>query len=142
MKLSVGTANHRDSLLPGGSTGLKEDDEKRGILHNRNPGSFHLKILDYIDTTTHLYMLIINAFPKLFSFIPKINKVFHYQEINLIRHNSRDLNQVTVFVFVFWGILGSAARAEFPVSPSNHGSFPPRLLYSNLPNNSPQAARR
>ena len=32
--------------------------------------------------------------------------------------------------FLFGGILGSASRAEFPVSLSNHVGFTPRLLYS------------
>ena len=37
------------------------------------------------------------------------------------------------FFHFFWfgGILGSAARAEFPVSLSNHVGFTPRLLYSS-----------
>ena len=33
--------------------------------------------------------------------------------------------------FWFVGILGSASRAEFPVSLSNHVGFTPRLLYSS-----------
>ena len=33
--------------------------------------------------------------------------------------------------FWFGGILGSASGVEFPVSPSNHVGFKPRLLYSN-----------
>ena len=33
--------------------------------------------------------------------------------------------------FSFGGILESASRAEFPVSPSNHVGFTPRLLYSS-----------
>ena len=33
--------------------------------------------------------------------------------------------------FWFGGILGSASRAEFPVSLSNHVGFTPRLLYSS-----------
>ena len=36
--------------------------------------------------------------------------------------------------FWFGGILGSASRAEFPVSLSNHVGFTPRLLYSSTPN--------
>ena len=35
------------------------------------------------------------------------------------------------FFFGFGGILGSASRAEFPVSLSNHVGFTPRLLYSS-----------
>ena len=37
---------------------------------------------------------------------------------------------LTLF-FLFGGILGSGSRAEFPVSPSNHVGFKPRLLYSS-----------
>ena len=33
--------------------------------------------------------------------------------------------------FLFGGILGSASRAEFPVSLSNYVGFTPRLLYSS-----------
>ena len=33
--------------------------------------------------------------------------------------------------FWFGGILGSASRAEFPISLSNHAGFTPRLLYSS-----------
>ena len=35
------------------------------------------------------------------------------------------------FFFWFGGILGSASRVEFPVSPSNHVGSTPRLLYSS-----------
>ena len=34
-------------------------------------------------------------------------------------------------LFMFWGILGSASRAQFPVSLSNHVGFTRRLLYSS-----------
>ena len=34
--------------------------------------------------------------------------------------------------FWFGGTLGSASRAEFPVSLSNHVGFTPRLLYSSI----------
>ena len=34
-------------------------------------------------------------------------------------------------IFWFVRILGSASRVEFPVSPSKHASFAPRLLYSS-----------
>ena len=35
------------------------------------------------------------------------------------------------FFFWFGGVLGSASRAKFPVSPSNHFGFTPRLLYNS-----------
>ena len=35
------------------------------------------------------------------------------------------------FFFWFGGILGSASRAKFPVSQSNHVGFTPRLLHSS-----------
>ena len=55
--------------------------------------------------------------------------------------NESDISYRTTFLnswpnvlyrfFWFGGTLGSAPRVEFPVSPSNHVSFTPRLLYSS-----------
>ena len=44
--------------------------------------------------------------------------------------NSGKSVQFSIF-FWFGGILGSASRAEFPASLSNHVGFTPRLLYSS-----------
>ena len=41
------------------------------------------------------------------------------------------IGRVCVAFFWFGGILGSASRAEFIVSPSSHVGFTPRLLYSS-----------
>ena len=50
-------------------------------------------------------------------------------EIYFIREQNRRWKEA--LILGFGGILGSASRAEFPVSPSNHVGCMPRFLYSN-----------
>ena len=47
------------------------------------------------------------------------------------REDFQDFKLPNNLVFWFWGILGSALRAEFPVSTSNHAGLMPRLPYSS-----------
>ena len=49
---------------------------------------------------------------------------------------ANDIEKMAGVAFCFFlsgGILGSASRAEFPASLSNHVGFTPRLLYSSTP---------
>ena len=73
-----------------------------------------------------------------------INQGLIYCAYYLVGKNWKSVNLASLeprfqFSLFFWriltygsgGILGSASRAEFPVSLSNHVGFTPRLLYSS-----------
>ena len=61
-----------------------------------------------------------------------VTKVKHLKLIQfLLGLNLQGSGESCWHFFWFGGILGSASRAGFPVSLSNHVGFTPRLLYSS-----------
>ena len=57
--------------------------------------------------------------------------VLKYDTMDVFALMHYTINMTFFFFFWFGEILGSASRAEFPVSLSNHVGFTPRLLYSS-----------
>ena len=110
-----------------GSGGWTIWTKKTGLLSFSVGQSFHTDPFAVLEYYTNM----LNDVPELH----RISRSHDITAIRLYKGQSVLLfaMDATFFFFFFWfgEILGSALRAEFPISPSNHVGFTPRLLYSS-----------